>query len=128
MGFDDTLEKRFDKIMKKIDTNTEKNFKTKVLKYLKNNFDGAWIYHPSDKWRTGIPDILMLWQGNFLAIELKVGDNKTSKLQDKTLSEIQNAGGYTIIAYHFDTLKIELNKYQKECEKNSIQVLQNIIR
>ena len=42
----------------------------------------------------GIPDILFCYRGNFFAWELKVGDNKASKLQAWRIQEIRKAGGH----------------------------------
>lgn len=74
---------------------TETQFKTKVVRLLKSELEDAFIYHPSDKWVSGIPDLLILYRGVFAAIELKVGRNKTSKLQDVILAKIAKAGGAT---------------------------------
>lgn len=78
---------------------SESQFKTRAVRYLKAHLPGAWIYHPSDKWISGIPDLLILWRGTFAAIELKVGRNKATELQKHTLLRIQSAGGYTAICY-----------------------------
>jgi hypothetical protein len=46
---------------------------------------------------SGIPDFLVCFNGEFLAIEAKAGKGKTTALQDKNLREIENAGGRTLI-------------------------------
>lgn len=74
---------------------TESQFKSKVVKKLKEQLADAWIYHPSDKWVSGVPDLLVLYKSVFAAIELKVGRNKATKLQDIILARISKAGGMT---------------------------------
>lgn len=55
-------------------------------------------------WRAGVKggsDILGIEKktGRFLAIEVKVGKNKTTPQQDLFLKEIESRGGVAIIAY-----------------------------
>jgi Holliday junction resolvase len=48
--------------------------------------------------RSGIPDIIACFNGKFIAIECKAGNNKTTPLQERELNRIMNAGGETFIA------------------------------
>jgi len=74
----------------------ETQLKTKAVALLKKEL-GCWVYHPSDKFVSGIPDIFVLYKGVFAAIELKVQKNPASKLQVITLAKIQRNGGLTWI-------------------------------
>lgn len=47
--------------------------------------------------RSGVPDILACLKGKFLAVECKAGDNKPTALQQKTLNDIQKAGGIAMV-------------------------------
>lgn len=81
---------------------TETQYKTKAVALLKRELEDAWVYHPSDRWQSGVPDLLILYRGVFAAVELKVKYdngrcNKASKLQVVVLSRIQKAGGMTWI-------------------------------
>lgn len=78
---------------------TETQLKTKAVRYLKTALPGAWVYHPSDKWVSGIPDLLVLWRGVFAAIELKVGKNKPSKIQMVVLERLSSAGAITAVCW-----------------------------
>jgi hypothetical protein len=49
-------------------------------------------------------DFICCYKGRFIAIEAKAGANRTSKFQDATLAEIENAGGIAIVAYDWDTV------------------------
>jgi hypothetical protein len=42
----------------------------------------------------GIPDIIGVISGRFIAIELKAPNGKLDKLQEYTLSKIREAGGF----------------------------------
>ena len=86
---------------------SEKDLKNQVLKYLKK-FPNVWVYHPSDKWVSGVPDILFLKDRRLWAIELKVGKNKPTKLQLHTLSKINKAGGCAFVAYNLETVKTNI--------------------
>ena len=45
----------------------------------------------------GIPDIIVCHHGNFIAIECKAGNGKTTRLQDRELDNINKAGGVAIV-------------------------------
>jgi Holliday junction resolvase len=47
--------------------------------------------------RAGIPDIIACFKGQFLAIEAKAGKGKTTALQDRELSRINEAGGTALV-------------------------------
>jgi len=46
---------------------------------------------------SGVPDFLCCVNGQFLAIEAKVGDNQPTALQRKNLDQIRDAGGTSIV-------------------------------
>jgi pantoate kinase len=46
---------------------------------------------------SGVPDFLCCVNGKFLAIEAKAGKGEATALQLKNLSDINKAGGYTLI-------------------------------
>lgn len=76
---------------------SETKYKNRVLKILKKELPGAWIYKVSDRFVSGIPDIFILYRGQFAAIELKVGDNPVTRLQEHTLTRLAAAGAITKI-------------------------------
>jgi len=93
---------------------TESQFKNKVVKFIKTELPGAWIYHPSDKWVSGIPDLLICYHARFAAIELKVGSNKPTALQLHTLKLISAAGGATAVCWTLDAVKNFLRDFTAE--------------
>lgn len=60
----------------------------------------VWYYHPSDRYRNGIPDILMTFYTMFVAIELKknIKTYKATKMQEYNLSQIKLAGGHILVS------------------------------
>lgn len=61
---------------------------------------GIWHFSPvmNGLGRTGIPDIICCFEGHFIAIECKAGDNKATPLQLRELSAITDHGGFSFIA------------------------------
>ena len=72
-------------------------FKEKIAKKLKEK--GVWFYKTNDKTARGIPDFIICANGKFIAIELKVGDNKPTKLQEYQLNSIRQAKGVALVIY-----------------------------
>jgi Holliday junction resolvase len=73
----------------------------KVKKRVKEELDKMGVYHFSPMQngmgRAGIPDIIGCLDGYFIAIECKAGKGKTTALQERELTRIQNAGGYALV-------------------------------
>ncbi len=59
---------------------------------IKKDFPRAWKWKISDKYYSGIPDLLVLIDGKAIFMELKHGKNKLEKIQLHTISEINKAG------------------------------------
>jgi hypothetical protein len=89
---------------------SETRLKEKVLAMLKKEFPDAWVYKTSDRWKSGIPDILVCKEGRFFAAELKVGNNKATRLQLYVLKQIHRAGGRGAVCRSVDQVKCLLNK------------------
>lgn len=81
----------------------EKNFENKVKKFLKDK--GAWLlkyWGGAAYTKSGIPDLLVCFNGWFLGIELKAPNGRPSDLQLYNLREIEKAGGIGILLYPKD--------------------------
>src|SRR3990167_5922208 len=87
---------------------SETTFKCAAVKAIKKDLPGAWVYHPSDRWNSGVPDLLVLWNGVFAAIELKVGRNTATRLQMVVLERIRAAGGFTAVCYDLGQVRAVL--------------------
>ena len=84
---------------------SEKRLKEKVLAMLKKEFRDAWVYKTADRWKSGIPDVLVCRGGRFFASELKVGKNKATKLQLNVLKKIKRAGGRVAVCRGVDQVR-----------------------
>ncbi len=74
--------------------------KRKVREILKRHGGGeAWFCFPvaGPYGRAGVPDILAVVNGVFLAVETKSGRNKPTKLQKQQLRKIRTAGGLSMV-------------------------------
>lgn len=81
----------------------EKSFENRLKAYLENR--GSWYikYWAGSKFtKSGIPDILVCDNGDFLAIEVKAKRGKPTLLQLITLKKIRESGGYGLLLYPQD--------------------------
>ena len=77
---------------------TEKNLSKKVMVYLKGRTDlHPFRIEPGAYGGRGISDILLCKDGHFVAIELKVGKNKPTKLQERFIKQIKLHGGHAFV-------------------------------
>lgn len=76
----------------------EAKVKDKIVKILKNN--SVYYFFPATFGfgRSGVPDIIACFRGQFVAIECKAGDNKPTALQQRELKNIMTAGGHAFVA------------------------------
>lgn len=75
----------------------EAKVKKRVVAVLKEH--GAYYFYPvtGGYGRSGVPDIVACWQGRFIGIECKAGDNLPTPLQEKNLEEIRKNGGVALV-------------------------------
>lgn len=81
----------------------EKNFENRVKKFLKD--EGAWFvkyWGGGHFTKSGIPDLLVCFKGQFIGLELKAPTGKASDLQKNCLKQIDKAGGLAILLYPED--------------------------
>ncbi len=71
--------------------------KAKVVSILKAA--GAYYFYPvtGGFGNSGVPDIIVCYQGRFIGIECKAGANKPTPLQEQNLERITNAGGTALV-------------------------------
>ena len=75
----------------------EKKVKDAVVKVLRQR--GVYHFFPvtGGFGRSGLPDIIACYKGNFVAIECKAGKNTTTALQNAEIAKINDAGGVAIV-------------------------------
>lgn len=68
---------------------------------LKKQLDELGIYHFSPfqagLGRSGIPDIICCYNGRFVAIECKAGNNKPTALQEREMNAIRQSHGLAFV-------------------------------
>mgnify|MGYP003615764181 FL=1 len=88
----------------------EKDLQTQCLRYVKAlQKQGVPIIainqHGSAFSARGVPDIIMCINGKFIAVELKVGNNKPTPLQEDYIAMINQANGSAYVLYSLDDFK-----------------------
>lgn len=72
------------------------NFKNRCVAYRINNV-GVWDekkgIHRKGNTEKGLPDIVMIYEGRYIGIEVKAGSDRLSEDQKKRRFEIERAGG-----------------------------------
>lgn len=90
----------------------EKKFENEVKRYLTSI--GAWWYKTFGNacTRSGCPDILGVYRGRMIALEIKASNGRPSALQLREIERIRQAGGYARILYpkDFESLKRDLKE------------------
>jgi len=90
--------------------NSESQLKEKVIRYIRKSYPSAWLYKSADRWTSGIPDLIICINGKFMAIELKVGKNKPTRIQQYVLKKIEKAGGQSGVCRSITEVKKFLNE------------------
>lgn len=76
----------------------ESKFQTQVLDYLKAKQAWSFTSHGGSQFQVaGLPDVIGVYKGVFLGLELKTGNYKATELQKQKLNNIQDAGGVGIV-------------------------------
>jgi len=62
---------------------------------------GAFMFkiHGGPTMMAGLPDLIGVWHGRFIAVEVKMPGNKPSKIQERVMDRIRTAGGRVVVAY-----------------------------
>lgn len=91
---------------------TEQKLQSKVIKFL--NQEGFYCIKIIASNTRGVPDVICLKKGKFIAIELKkdsyAKEHNFTKLQEYNANKIKENGGYFYLVYDLDILKEELKK------------------
>jgi Holliday junction resolvase len=76
----------------------ESKVKASIVKILKKH--DVYYFFPATGGfgRSGVPDIIACFRGQFVGIECKAGNNKPTALQQKELKNIMTAGGHAFVA------------------------------
>ena len=101
----------------------EKQFETKIKKFLSDNGSFYVKFFANGMTKKGIPDVLACVNGYFVAIEVKAQNGRPSELQLYQCRKIWDAGGFAFILYPsgFDRFKafiedLKIDKFNREME------------
>ena len=88
---------------------SEQKVQKKILDYLAKQ--GFYTVKTIVSNKKGVPDILACSkEGRFVAIEVKYGKNKPSKLQEYNIAEIKKRNGFAMVCWSLEELIEELTK------------------
>ena len=88
---------------------TEKSLTLSIRQLLKMFGIFHWKVHQGFGSTPGVSDILGVWKGRMLAIEVKAPRGKPTPVQTTFLKRIENEGGIAILAYSVDDVIRGLN-------------------
>jgi len=81
----------------------ERTIQSKILKYLKDI--GSYTFKAISTNKKGVPDIICLYNGKYIALEVKNEKGKLTELQDFNLREIKKNGGYAYCVRSVEEVK-----------------------
>ena len=55
--------------------------------------------HGGPTMMAGLPDLIGVWHGRFIAVEVKMPGNGPSKIQERVMDRIRQAGGRVVVAH-----------------------------
>jgi Holliday junction resolvase len=80
----------------------------KKVRELLDKYDAYYFFPPANGYgRAGIPDIIACLRGEFIAIEVKAGNNKPTALQLRELQLVKDAGGFAMVCYEENLPELE---------------------
>jgi len=85
---------------------TEQQIQKKIIIMLEETYDAYTVKVVSAS-KSGVPDIICCIEGRFIAIEAKKPESKNnvSKLQEYNLSQIEQRGGISMVAWDVGMVK-----------------------
>ena len=83
---------------------SEQAIQKAIIKYLKTV---AYVVKIISASKSGIPDLLVLYKGKFIALEVKTPDkkNNVSDLQEHNINEIVKNGGLAYVVWELNQVK-----------------------
>ena len=85
----------------------------RIKEYRNINGNHVFAFKIADRYTTGISDLLLCVCGQFVAIELKVGKNTTTPLQEHFIRTVRYAGGKTKVSRNWGDVKEVVNPILK---------------
>lgn len=91
------------------------SFRKDVYFIRNNNFAGAFVRSNGSKGyvrnlKAGSPDIVVLYNGNWIGLEVKTEEGRQSELQLQAEQDIKNCGGIYAVVHDIGEVEMILNK------------------
>lgn len=94
---------------------SEQNIVDAIKRYLKTVKDlFFWKEHGGIYGTSGIPDIIVCYRGRFIAFEVKQPGKSLTILQQKTITAINNAGGWAVKVDSVEKVKSIIEAFKNE--------------
>ena len=106
----------FEKMMRKY-LPEESYYQTEVMEFIRDGYPGSFVWKAAagPYSRQGIPDVCAVIDGHFFGFEIKrpfIG--RLSKIQERTIYEIQKAGGTAAVVSFWHEAKKVIDNVQAE--------------
>lgn len=100
----------------------ESHYQTEVMEYIRNNYPGSFVWKAAagPYSRQGIPDVCAVIEGHFFGFEIKrpyIG--RLSKIQERTILEINKAGGTAAVVSFWHQAKEVIDEYKRSTQHRS---------
>lgn len=95
----------------------EGKIQAEIIKYLKEN--KIWHFRYNANVTYGMPDILAIYNGYFVGIEVKTENGIATTLQERMKESIEEAGGYYIFATSVDDVYKLIRRIEIEHENKT---------
>lgn len=85
----------------------ESALQRKIQNYLKKKLPNSFVWknHGNQYSVIGLPDLMCIYNGKIICIEVKIPGNVPTKLQEVTIRKLTDAGAICCIAYSIDDVE-----------------------
>ena len=105
----------------------ETSLQERIQKYIEGKGGYVIKTHGDMTTEPGIPDLLCCYKGQFIAIEVKVNNNKPSPQQGIHCRKIMKAGGITLIAWSLEEVKTIFRIIDSDWLKLSLKAIDKFV-
>lgn len=91
-------------------TQPESRLSRSFMQLMRSRGAYVWKNHGSEFMPAGLPDIVGVYRGHFIAVETKMPGNTPSPVQQICHRRIEQSGGRVIVASHIDEVFQMLNQ------------------